>query len=395
MNKVITINLNGNAYQLEEDGYELLRAYLDGAARRLEGNPDRDEIIADIEQAIADKARAVLGAFKTVVNAKEVRQIVDEMGPVENAAADTDEGAAGPAPGRAAASDSARAEFPGASPVRRLYKIFDGAMLGGVCNGIAAYVNLDVTLVRIAFVLLTLVWGTGMLVYLILYFLLPTAGTAAEKAAAQGMPATAQEFIRRARQGYYEGMKTFSDREAHREWRRNFKREMRGWRRTFQHEMRAGAWQWRHNWSQHWAPGFHPGAGSWLALPLVSLLRGGLILLWLASLVSLLTTGAIFGLALPSGMPLWAACVLSVVAYKIVAWPIKAIRRGYYYSAGAGPHFASPFIWMGEAVIGVGFLVVFLWLATHHWSEVHAAIAALPPMIHQGIDAVREWWSRP
>jgi len=42
MNRVIPINLNGNAYQLEESGYEALRAYLDHAARRLESNPDKD-----------------------------------------------------------------------------------------------------------------------------------------------------------------------------------------------------------------------------------------------------------------------------------------------------------------------------------------------------------------
>ncbi len=85
MNKVIIINLNGVAYQLEENGYEALRAYLDTASRRLEGNPDRDEIIADIEQAIADKFRALLGANKTVVATREVEAVVAEMGPVEDA----------------------------------------------------------------------------------------------------------------------------------------------------------------------------------------------------------------------------------------------------------------------------------------------------------------------
>ena len=40
MQKVITINLNGNAYQLDETGYEALRAYLDQAGARLAGNPD-------------------------------------------------------------------------------------------------------------------------------------------------------------------------------------------------------------------------------------------------------------------------------------------------------------------------------------------------------------------
>jgi len=81
MNKVITLNLNGNAYQLEETGYEALRAYLETAAQRLESNPDKAEIISDIEQAIADKFRAVLGPHKTVVVTREVQAIIAEMDP--------------------------------------------------------------------------------------------------------------------------------------------------------------------------------------------------------------------------------------------------------------------------------------------------------------------------
>ena len=54
MNKVTTINLNGKAYQVEEAGYELLRKYLDQAGVKLEGNPDKTEIMGDFEQAIAD-----------------------------------------------------------------------------------------------------------------------------------------------------------------------------------------------------------------------------------------------------------------------------------------------------------------------------------------------------
>jgi hypothetical protein len=66
MRKVTTINLNNNAYQIDDDGYDALRGYLDNAARALAGNPDREEILADLEQAIADKCRLTLGAHKTV-----------------------------------------------------------------------------------------------------------------------------------------------------------------------------------------------------------------------------------------------------------------------------------------------------------------------------------------
>jgi len=76
MNKVITINLNGVAYQLEEGGFDALRAYLDTAGRRLEGNPDKDEILGDIEQAIGDKFRSLLNASKTVVVTQEVADII-------------------------------------------------------------------------------------------------------------------------------------------------------------------------------------------------------------------------------------------------------------------------------------------------------------------------------
>ena len=81
MNKVITINLGGNAYQLEEGGYDALRAYLETAAAKLHGNPDRDEILSDIELAIAEKFRALLASHKTVVETKEVAAVLARDGP--------------------------------------------------------------------------------------------------------------------------------------------------------------------------------------------------------------------------------------------------------------------------------------------------------------------------
>jgi hypothetical protein len=86
MQRVISINLNGNAYQIDEAGCDALRDYLDEADRALAGNPDRREIVADLEQAIADKCQAFLGPHKSVVTADEVAQIIKEMGPIETPA---------------------------------------------------------------------------------------------------------------------------------------------------------------------------------------------------------------------------------------------------------------------------------------------------------------------
>ena len=49
MQKVISINLNGIAYQLEEGGYTVLQDYLSRAERELKDNPDRVEIMRDLE----------------------------------------------------------------------------------------------------------------------------------------------------------------------------------------------------------------------------------------------------------------------------------------------------------------------------------------------------------
>jgi len=92
MQKVIIINLNGNAYQLDEDAYDALRGYLDNAAAQLASNPDKTEIVADLEQAIAEKCMRFLAPHKTVVTRLEIDQVLKEMGPVEGPAVATGAG---------------------------------------------------------------------------------------------------------------------------------------------------------------------------------------------------------------------------------------------------------------------------------------------------------------
>ncbi|WP_258105336.1 PspC domain-containing protein [Marinoscillum sp. MHG1-6] len=49
-------------------------------------------------------------------------------------------------------------------------------MIAGVCGGIAQYLNLDPTIIRIAYVILTIFsFGFGVLIYLILWIIMPEA----------------------------------------------------------------------------------------------------------------------------------------------------------------------------------------------------------------------------
>ena len=383
MNKVITINLGGNAYQLEEGGYDALRAYLESAAAKLQGNPDRDEILSDIELAIAEKFRALLASHKNVVETKEVATVLAEMGSVEvepGEAAGTGASGAG-ATGSAAGQKTAgeKASESSGTP-RRLYRIQEGAMFAGVCNGIAAYVNIDPTFVRLAFVILTLLWGSGLLVYVVMAFVVPEARSPEEKAAASGFPATAQEFIRRAKEGYYEAMKGFPNRKARREWQRQFKREMR-----------AHADQWRCNWHSYWAENapVHPGIG--FALPFLSLLQGAATVVWICAIISLLATGALFGLALPANVPVWVAALLLLIVYGILVAPLKFARRSCYWNLGRA-RWAWSFVYLMDAIIWLLVVAALLWLAAHYSPELRDALHSIPSLAHQAADDIRTWW---
>ena len=382
MNKVIMINLDDTAYQLEEGGYDALRAYLETATARLQGNPDREEILSDIERAIAEKFRALLGSHKTVVVTKEVAAVLAEMGPIEADAGEASEtGASGGSPGSESGHGTAgeeRSAWRGGTP-RRLYRIHEGEMIAGVCNGIAAYVNLDPTLVRLAFVLLTMLWGTGVLVYLVLAIVVPEAHSPEEKAAASGGPATAQEFIRRAKEGYYEAMKGFPDRKARREWQRRFKREMH-----------ANADQWRQHWHGYWAEQapFHPGMG--FALPLLSLLHGAATVLWICALISLLATATVFGQALPANVPVWLAALLLFIAYGILVSPLKAARRACYWGMGRS-RWAWSFMVLLDAAVSLAVVAALLWLAVHYSPELREAVRSIPTLAHQAANDIQAW----
>jgi phage shock protein C len=56
---------------------------------------------------------------------------------------------------------------------KKLYRSNHDKMLGGVCGGLGDYLGIDTTLVRLGFVLLTLLAGHGILVYLIMWIVVP------------------------------------------------------------------------------------------------------------------------------------------------------------------------------------------------------------------------------
>jgi phage shock protein PspC (stress-responsive transcriptional regulator) len=359
MHKVISISLNGNAYQLDEEGYETLREYLARAERQLKDNPDRLEITADLEQAIADKCRAFLGPHKTVVAADEVTRIVAEMGPVDSAG-----GEQGTVAGDAAAGGTTD-DAPKAAP-KRLYRIPAGAMIAGVCTGLASHLQVDVTIVRIAFVLAALLTkGAGIIVYVVLMFVIPEASSPEE--AAGGAPLNAKDVIDRARR---------RSAETTREWRRKWRHQQREWRRHWP----AGA-----------TPAVAPPPMAAAMAPVFGLVHIALFVVMVAMMISLVNTGAILDWHLPSDIPLWAGALILLVAYQVVVSPFRAAEHWSWYAGGGAT--AAPFAFWNAVVwlVGIAFAV---WLASEHLPEIREFLRRLPQLFRDFGWAIRDLMAR-
>lgn len=56
---------------------------------------------------------------------------------------------------------------------KKLYRSFKNRMLGGVSAGLGEYLNIDPTLVRLGFVALALMGGPGIVIYIIMWLVVP------------------------------------------------------------------------------------------------------------------------------------------------------------------------------------------------------------------------------
>ena len=81
---------------------------------------------------------------------------------------------------------------------QRLYRSRSDVMLGGVCGGLADYLGLDPTLVRLFFVLLAMGTGIGVFLYILMWIVVPVEGAATKSVEASAQSA-AGEMADRAR----------------------------------------------------------------------------------------------------------------------------------------------------------------------------------------------------
>jgi len=191
MNKTIIININGIIFHIEEDAYEILQNYMTAVKRHFGYSPDSNEIVSDIENRIAEMFSERINQQKAVITMQDVNKVTAQMGHIsdfEDFDGINEEDAMGNA--------GAEYQKQNYSDSRGLYRDPDDKVIGGVCSGLGHYFDIEAKWVRLALILLFLFAGTGLLLYIILWILMPLARTRADKMSMRGEAANLHNFKR-------------------------------------------------------------------------------------------------------------------------------------------------------------------------------------------------------
>jgi phage shock protein PspC (stress-responsive transcriptional regulator) len=173
MKITVSINLGGYSFNIDEDAYDELKRYLRNLELHFANEESSSEILSDIETRMAELFRSGLTGYKQVITYEDVVRVIAVMGTPEDFEGEPK-------------SSSERKVY---SPrYHRMYRDPDHRIIGGVCAGMGAYWRIDPLVIRIIFLALILAGGIGILIYLILYIVLPEARTTAQKIEMKGEP---------------------------------------------------------------------------------------------------------------------------------------------------------------------------------------------------------------
>ena len=179
MNKTISVALAGFSFVIEEHAYIKLNDYLQALRRSLE-KEEVEEVMYDIEIRIAEIFRASLGKREVVID-EDVEVVIAQIGTPE-AIEEQEE-----------AYYSEKTSFEkknNKGETKQLFRDIEGAKISGVCAGFAHYFGIDVTIMRIIWLLGMLITGFFLMIllYIILALAMPKAKTTSDILKMKGKP---------------------------------------------------------------------------------------------------------------------------------------------------------------------------------------------------------------
>ena len=174
MNKTVNINLAGTFFHIDEDAFAKLTRYLDAIRRSFSDPNGQDEIIKDIEARISELFSEKINDTSQVITIKELDEVITVMGQPEDYMVDEeifDD-----------ASPDQKSQTRSQSSHKQLFRDEDNKFIAGVSSGLGHYFSVDAIWIRLAWIALVLLgFGAPILVYILLWVLIPEAITTTDK----------------------------------------------------------------------------------------------------------------------------------------------------------------------------------------------------------------------
>ena len=223
MKKTFNINLAGFPFIIDEDAYNMLKDYLDTIRYAFETNDDTNEIAFDIETRVAEILYEANEGGTRIITLEMVSNVIERIGqPAEIMEIDTsikiEEGKdkeeeeaarekhAGINPPPYNPSETAKNYSRNPFVRKKMFRDPQNSMLGGVCSGLAAYLGIDPTWVRLLTVLLFFLSGTTVaIIYIILWIVLPEARTPYQRMQMLGENPTVENIGKTVTENFHDG----------------------------------------------------------------------------------------------------------------------------------------------------------------------------------------------
>lgn len=201
MKKVQEASIGRVNFAMEEDAYYMLKDYLLRFETTIKNKEDAKEVMEDVETRVAEIFVKEREFSSQVIDRKMVQSVINHLGEVGYSSASTTNTTSRESEDERDTENQSQTmgnSSTGSTFTRgekRLMRDVDNKMLGGVCSGMAAYFDVDISLMRILFVLF-FCFGFGGFTYIILWIVMPKALTVSQKLQMRGYEPTADNIMR-------------------------------------------------------------------------------------------------------------------------------------------------------------------------------------------------------
>lgn len=179
MNEITQIHLGRQAFTIAVDAHAALKEYLQAIKRQVGGKGK--EVVKEVEIRMAELLAEHGVSGEKVILLEDVDYLKEQLGSPKDFIDDDEE-----------TEEQQKDSEEGNN--KRLFRDTDRGIIAGVAAGLAAYLHIDPVFVRIGFVLLTLFWGWGILLYILLWLIIPEAKSSSNRLQMQGKAVTVQSL---------------------------------------------------------------------------------------------------------------------------------------------------------------------------------------------------------